>query len=257
VTRSASDNVGDPKDEVSVDGGAYQSASGTSSWSLALDTSSYANGPHTLTVRAADAAGNQASSAESFTVSNPTSGSGQTLVTPEGATIQVDADVSGWTAAQVYDLLQANAYQLNLLGPSLTVKVQTQYATDTSIGVSQVGGIYQNYHATIYLQATANSVFTARPDYAVAHEYGHAWSTYHLYMTHNGDWSSWLDYRGLTGNPLLDTSLSWDRSEMIAEDYRLLFGSALAVSEAAYINPAVADPRAVPGLRDFFVSVWA
>jgi hypothetical protein len=257
VSGTASDNVAVAKVELSVDGGAYQPVTGTSSWSLALASGSYADGAHTITARATDSSGNQTTASESLTFSNTSSSnSGQTLVTPEGATIEVAPDVSGWTPAQVYALLQANAYELNLIGSSLTVQVQTQYATDTSTGVSQVAGVYQNYHAIIYLQATANSVFTARPDYAVAHEYGHAWSTYHLYMTHSGDWSSWLNFRGLTGNPLLDSSLSWDRSEMIADDYRMLFGSPAAVSEAAYINPQVADPRTVPGLHDFLANTW-
>jgi hypothetical protein len=261
VSGVAKDDVSVAKVELSVDGGAYQTASGSSNWSSSLDTSSLANGSHTLVARATDSSGNQATTSEQITVSNPTTAPTspyrETLVTPEGVTIDIGSDVTGWTAAQVYQLLQANAYQLNVVGPDLTVIVQTQYATVTSIGVSKVNGVYQNYQATIYLQATANSVFTARPDYAVAHEYGHAWSTYWLDMKQNGDWSAWLNYRGLTGNLLLDSSLSWDRSEMIADDYRLLFGSPAAISEAAYINPAVADPRTVPGLRDFFVTTWA
>jgi hypothetical protein len=43
---------------------------------------------------------------------------------------------------------------------------------------------------------------------------------------------------------------------MIADDYRMLFRDAAAVSQAAYINPNVPDPRTVAGLRDFFVNVW-
>ena len=48
----------------------------------------------------------------------------------------------------------------------------------------------------------------------------------------------------------------WSRNEMIADDYRLLFGTAAAQSEMGYVNPDVPDPRNVPGLKDFFVSVW-
>jgi hypothetical protein len=43
--------------EVSVDGGSWQAASGTGPWSFSLDTSQYANGPHTLNARAVTAAG--------------------------------------------------------------------------------------------------------------------------------------------------------------------------------------------------------
>jgi hypothetical protein len=44
---------------------------------------------------------------------------------------------------------------------------------------------------------------------------------------------------------------------MIADDYRMLFGTPAAISEAKYINPYIADPRNVPGLRDWFINTWA
>jgi hypothetical protein len=43
---------------------------------------------------------------------------------------------------------------------------------------------------------------------------------------------------------------------MIADDYRLLFGTAAAQDELSYLNPDVPDPRSVGGLKDFFVNVW-
>jgi hypothetical protein len=259
VSGAASDNVGVTQVALRVDSGSYTTIQGTSSWSATLDSTFLADGTHTLTARATDAAGNVATSSTTINVSNGSmpAGVSQELVTPEGATIEIGSDVTGWTAQQVYNLLKANAYELSMIGPDLTVDVQTQYATVTSTSVSQVSGVYQNYRAIIYLQATSSSVFTTRPDYAVAHEYGHAWATYHLYMTQNGDWSSWLNYRGLTGNPNLNSSLQWDESEMIADDYRMLFGSPAAVSEAAYINPDIPDPRTVPGLQSFLATSWA
>ena len=60
----------------------------------------------------------------------------------------------------------------------------------------------------------------------LSHEYGHAWSLYHAYMTH-GD-PSLADYlvaRGLAGNAQIDTSYLWNRRELIAEDYRQLLGA--------------------------------
>jgi hypothetical protein len=257
VSGSAADNAGLARVELAVDGGAYSSVQGTSTWSYTVDTTALAGGSHVLTARATDTSGNVSTASVTVTVSNGLpAGIAQKLVTPEGATIEIATGVSGWTTQQVYDLLKPNAYELSLIGPSLTVEVQTQYATDTSTGVAEVGGVYQNYKAIIYLQATPSSVFTTRPDYAIAHEYGHAWATYHLYMTHAGDWSSYLNFRGIASDPRLDTSLSWDRSEMIADDYRMLFGTAAAVSEGAYINPDVPDPRTVPGLRDFLANTW-
>jgi hypothetical protein len=257
VAGSASDNAGVAKVELAVDG-SYSAAQGTTAWTASLDTTALSNGSHTLTARATDTSGNTATTSVTVTASNGLpAGIAQKMVTPEGATIEIATGVSGWTTQQVYDLLKPNAYELSLLGPMLTVEVQTQYSTDTSIGVSQVNGTYQNYHAIIYLQATSSSVFTAAPDYAIAHEYGHAWATYHLYMTQNGDWSSYLNFRGIAGDPRLGSSLSWDPSEMIADDYRMLFGTSAAVSEMSYINPDVPDPRTVTGLHDFLAYTWA
>ena len=96
-----------------------------------------------------------------------------------------------------------------------------------------------------------------RPDCIVAHEYGHAGTLHHLYMSQHGDWSSYLAARGLAGDPRVDSSYNWSKDEMIADDYRMLFGSAAAVAQAGYINSEVADPRTVPGLRDFLLTGWA
>jgi hypothetical protein len=258
VSGSASDNAGVASVAVSVDGGAYAAAQGTTSWSYALDTSSLANGAHTISVQATDSSGNVATASVAVSVQNALPpGVAQQLVTPEGVTIQVDADVAGWTAQQIYDLLKANALELSRIGPSLTVKVQTTYASSNSVSVAQTNGVYSNFRATIYLKAVSGTVFPARPDDVMAHEYGGVWALYHLYMSQQGNWNPWLSARGLLGDPRVDSTFSWSKNEMIADDYRMLFGTPAAQSEAAYVNPDVPDPRTVAGLRDFFLNVWA
>ena len=177
-------------------------------------------------------------------------------ISPEGVRIEVAPDVQGWTALQVYDLLVPSARQLALVGPSLTVLVQTTYASQVSVGASTVNGRYSSVSGVIYLDARSSSTFTSRPDFVVAHEYGHMWTLYHLYLTQQGDWSRYLRARGIEGDPRLDTSYGWSRTEMIADDYRLLFGSSNAVAQVAYLNPDVPDPRLVPGLAEFFRSTW-
>ena len=178
------------------------------------------------------------------------------LVTPEGATIQVYSGVSGWTAQQVYDLLKPNAYQLALVGPRLTIKVQTTYATFTTTSAGTSGGLYTTFNATMYLNASPSSLLLTRPDATIAHEYGAVWSMYHLYLTEQGSWTPWLQARGLLGDPRLDSSDVWSKGEMIADDYRMLFGTQAAQDEMSYENPDVPDSRAVSGLRDFFLNVW-
>jgi hypothetical protein len=56
--------------DVSVDGGGHQTASGTTSWWKALDTTALADGAHTLTARATDSRGRTATTAIVINVSN-------------------------------------------------------------------------------------------------------------------------------------------------------------------------------------------
>lgn len=259
VSGTASDDTAVAGVATSVDGGPWTAASGSTAWSWSWNTTTLANGTHTVAVRATDSAGNATVASRSFTVSNTTTGPTvvDSLTTPEGAKILVYSDTSGWTAQQVYDLLKPNAYELATIGPSLTVKVQATTSSQTSTSVGATGGVYTSFRATLYLQAKSGSTFTSRPDQIVAHEYGHVWTMYHLYMTRQGDWSPWLSARGLLGDARLDSSYNWSKNEMIADDYRMLFGTPAAVSEAGYINSEATDPRLVPGLKDFFLTGWA
>jgi hypothetical protein len=60
---TASDSVSLTSVHVSVDGGSYVSASGTSRWTFSIDTNSLSNGLHTISARVSDAAGITATSA--------------------------------------------------------------------------------------------------------------------------------------------------------------------------------------------------
>jgi hypothetical protein len=208
-------------------------------------------------VRVTDGSGNASIASIDVNVQNGLpAGVTDQLVTPEGATIQIYSGVSGWTAQQVYDLLKPNAYQLALIGPHLTIKVQTTYNTFTTTSAGTSGGVYASFNATMYLNASSNSLLLTRPDATIAHEYGAVWSMYHLYLTEQGSWTPWLQARGLLNDPRVDSSDVWSKNEMIADDYRMLFGTAAAQSEMSYVNPDVPDPRTVAGLKDFFVTVW-
>ena len=258
VAGTAADDTALAGVAVAVDGGAYAPAQGTNSWTAQLNTSSYSNGSHTISVKATDGAGNVSLAGVAVNVQNGLpAGVAQQMVTPEGVTIQIAADVTGWTPQQVYDLLKPNALELGKVGPGLTVRLQTQYPSSTSAGASASNGIYTNFQALVNLQAKPGTVFTDRPDYIVAHEYGHAWTLYHLYMSQHEDWTKYLVARGIATDPRVDSTYNWSKVEMIAEDYRMLFGTSTAVSQSFYINPDVPDPRNVTGLRDFFLNVWA
>ena len=258
VAGTAMDNTALAGVAVAVDGSGYTPAQGTTSWSAQLNTSAYSNGSHTIWAKATDSSGNVSLAGVAVNVQNGLpAGVAQQMITPEGVTIQIAADVTGWTPQQVYGLLKPNALELGKVGPGLTVRLETQYPSSTSAGASQSNGVYTNFQAAISLQAKPGTVFSDRPDYIVAHEYGHAWTLYHLYMSQQEDWTKYLVTRGIATDPRVDSTYNWSKVEMIAEDYRMLFGTSAAVSESFYINPDVPDPRNVAGLRDFFLNVWA
>ena len=71
VTGASSDDNSVTDVDVSVDGGAFSSASGgVSSWSWSLDTTGLADGSHTITARATDTGGNTAEDSVTVTVDN-------------------------------------------------------------------------------------------------------------------------------------------------------------------------------------------
>src|SRR5262245_3761318 len=70
VTGAASDDVAVATVELRVDSGGYRLATGTTHWLLALDTTAYLNGSHTLTVRATDTSGNKRWAVRTLTIQN-------------------------------------------------------------------------------------------------------------------------------------------------------------------------------------------
>jgi hypothetical protein len=283
VSGTATDNVSVTSVAVSIDGGSYAGASGTAPWSLQLNTSAYANSSHTIYARATDTSGNTKVISEVVSINNvaspspsptPTTSSSPTatpsptqsvghMVTPEGVTININS-AGSWTTDQIYSMLKASALELSTIGPHLTIEVQDTAASSCAASASTTNGLYTGFQAIIYLKGL-NSTFSVEPDAQLTHLYGHAWTLYHLYMTHQGDWSSYLNTRWtrsdgsvtLAKDSRLDSSYVWSRVEIIAEDYRLLFGSSLAKSERPTpMNTDIPEPTDQPGLSDFFLNTW-
>ncbi|HET9623102.1 MAG TPA: PHB depolymerase family esterase [Kofleriaceae bacterium] len=94
VTANASDNVGVARVDVLVDG-AVAGSDSSAPFSVAINTAALANGAHTLTARAVDAANNAGSSAAvAINVQNATGGGGGHLETFSSAT---GPDNPGWS----------------------------------------------------------------------------------------------------------------------------------------------------------------
>jgi peptidoglycan hydrolase-like protein with peptidoglycan-binding domain len=77
VSGTASDNVSVSSVQISIDGGAYQSAQGTTNWTYSLNTAGLSNGSHTIVAKGTDPSGNVGTSGTvTVTVSNSTGGGG-------------------------------------------------------------------------------------------------------------------------------------------------------------------------------------
>src|SRR5262249_42049311 len=70
VTGNASDNVAVSRVDVMIDSGPYTGATGTTAWSFSWQTTSVADGAHTLTARATDTPGRTSSASASVSGSN-------------------------------------------------------------------------------------------------------------------------------------------------------------------------------------------
>lgn len=110
-----------------------------------------------------------------------------------------------------------------------TVRFAYSGKTYCGTSVSGVAGSYTNFRATCYV---GYSSWLSRADWSLFHEYGHAWSQYHRTVANQWeDFSPYLEARGIDPNDdRLGSSHAWTPGEMIAEDFRQLFGSSNAQS---------------------------
>ncbi|MCU1462999.1 MAG: hypothetical protein JWO37_3074 [Acidimicrobiales bacterium] len=86
VSGTSSDNISVAKVDVQVDGGAFNIASGSTSWSTTIDSTPLTNGSHTITARATDGAGNIATAIVAVTTANGTSAADIVLANPNVGT---------------------------------------------------------------------------------------------------------------------------------------------------------------------------
>ena len=149
-------------------------------------------------------------------------------------------------AKAIYDRLMSGL----LIGPEArftTIRFDFAPTGSTSTTASSSGGVYTSFTAT----SDVSFVSWLDGDDGLFHEYGHAWSLYNAYIVQQDPTlAAYLRARGLVGDPRVGTSYAWNAREMIAEDYRQLFGtpSARAVTQ---MNRDIPDAKDVPGLAAF------
>jgi hypothetical protein len=154
-------------------------------------------------------------------------------------------------AKEVHDRLMAGS----LIGAEAgltTVRFDFTQTGSTTTRAAQSNGVYVDFHAT----SNISYVSSLDGDNELFHEYGHAWSLYYAYMV-QGDptLAAYLRARGLERDPRVGTSYGWSPLEMIAEDYRQLFGSDSGRAEAQ-MNRDIPPPTDVPGLRTFLADTF-
>jgi hypothetical protein len=174
-----------------------------------------------------------------------------TMTTPEGVTINLY--VSTVTPQQVYSLLLAAGLQSQ-------VKLTRVDIVDTGMSMSTYGGSCNADLSSCWayngaIQLTDENVLSTTANYSFAHEYGHVWSNYYRWTYWKGSWDAYLQARGLLGDARLNSTKCWQPAELIAEDYRQLFGAAEARTKSLCVKDIPAANQ-VPGLRDFLGLTW-
>src|SRR5207302_297646 len=140
VSATASDNVGVAGVQFQLDGANLGAEDTTAPYSVAWDTTTVANGSHTLTARARDAAGNVATStAVTVTVSNDTT----------APTVAITSPNSGATVSGVITLTASATDNVGVVG--------VQFLVD---GVELARDTTAPYEATFDTRAVANGAHT-------------------------------------------------------------------------------------------------
>jgi len=156
------------------------------------------------------------------------------------------------TASQVLDALDAGSLR-GAEAASTTVRFGYGSSTSCTTSISGSPGTFTNFSARCNI---GYDDWLSTGDRALFHEYGHAWANYHdKVVQQDGSYSAYLAVRGLTGDDRLGRDHNWVPGEIIAEDFRQLFGSSTA---AAFdqANREIPSASQVAGLRDWFVEVF-
>ena len=170
---------------------------------------------------------------------------------PNGLSVASYDDVVA--AKTVYDDLMSGS----LVGPEashISVLFDYSNAIDfTGMSVNGSAGSYNSYSASIQTDWIS---WLQGGDQTLFHEYGHAWSWYYAYMVQQDPTlTAYLKARGVYGDSRLDSTQAWNRNELIAEDYRQLFGTPNAQLKAQW-NTDIPPAAAVPGLKSFLQTTF-
>jgi SdrD B-like domain/FlgD Ig-like domain len=169
---------------------------------------------------------------------------------PNGLVVKSYNDAVG--AREIYDDLMTGGL-IGAEAAHTTVMFDFGDTNVTSMSASGSEGAWETFAAT---SQTGYVTWLDKGDATLFHEYGHAWSLYFAHMVQqDSTLTAYLKARGISGDPRLESSHAWAARELIAEDYRQLFGTAnaRAMRQENTDLPPAAD---VPGLRDFLATTF-
>jgi hypothetical protein len=170
-------------------------------------------------------------------------------VGPTGLKVESYNDVV--PASAIYDRLLAGSL-VGLESSRITVRFDLTKTGSTSAMAIHANGVYADY------QATSNITYLSwlDGDGELFHEYGHAWSLFYAYVVQQDpSLTAYVAARGLAGDTRVGTSYAWDPHELVAEDYRQLFGSATARA-IVQMNREIPAAKDVPGLAEFLSTAF-
>src|SRR6266850_4204266 len=163
VSGTASDSVSISSVQLSIDGGAFATVSGTSNWSYSLNSNSLSNGSHSLSAKVNDSAGQSAtSSLVDFTVNNASTSTDCTLyASPSGSSGNSGTSPSAPKSFSAAASATQPGSVLCLLGG--TYNLSSSFTPPNS-GTPSSWIVYKNYDSTpVYFvytgPANANSIF--------------------------------------------------------------------------------------------------
>lgn len=181
--------------------------------------------------------------------------------TDNGSPLSSYVGPTGLTVKSYDDVVDAKVVHDRLVEGSLvgsearfvTIRFDFAKSGSTSAVVSSSnGGPYESYDAT----SDVTYLSWLDGDGELFHEYGHAWSLYYAFIVQqDSTLAVYLAARALLGDPRVNSSYTWNVREMIAEDYRQLFGTPGARSQAQ-LNRDIPLAPDVPGLRDFLADTF-
>jgi chitodextrinase len=114
--------------------------------------------------------------------------------------------------------------------------------------VPSSAGVYINFKDSFGSGGGAGTI-----DNVLFHEYGHAWSLYWACTHGDPFFTEYLQIRSISNDARLNTTHAWSTREMIAEDYRQLFGDSTAAA-GSQENQEIPAAKDVQGLKDYLMS---